>query len=82
MAFGAVVVGAALFGPMGALISIPIVAAIEAVIDTYGRRYELVGEETGVDSEPVASDGAPQEKAGAGGRMLAAPRARDGEQSG
>jgi predicted PurR-regulated permease PerM len=42
VAFGAVVVGAALFGPLGALVSIPVVAAIEAVIDTYGHRYELV----------------------------------------
>ena len=42
VAFGAVIVGAALFGPLGALVSIPVVAAIEAVIDTYGHRYELV----------------------------------------
>jgi len=56
VAFGAVIVGAALFGPMGALVSIPIVAAIEAVAETYGRRYELVGEEPG--AEPVAPDGA------------------------
>lgn len=44
VAFGAVIVGAALFGPMGALVSIPVVAAIEAVVDTYGHRYELVPE--------------------------------------
>ena len=72
VAFGAVVVGAALFGPMGALVSIPIVAAIEAVIDTYGRRYELVGEETGVADEPVASHGAPPGEEGppaGGGRQ-------------
>jgi predicted PurR-regulated permease PerM len=43
VAFGAVIAGAALFGPLGALVSIPVVAAIEAVIDTYGHRYELVG---------------------------------------
>ena len=42
VAFGAVIVGAALFGPLGALVSIPVVAAIQAVIETYGRRYELV----------------------------------------
>jgi len=42
VAFGAVIVGAALFGPLGALVSIPVVAAVEAVIDTYGHRYELV----------------------------------------
>jgi predicted PurR-regulated permease PerM len=42
VAFGAVIVGAALFGAMGALVAIPVVAAIEAVIQTYGHRYELV----------------------------------------
>lgn len=42
VAFGAVVVGASLFGPMGGLVSIPVVAAIQAVIETYGHRYELV----------------------------------------
>jgi predicted PurR-regulated permease PerM len=45
VAFGAVIVGAGLFGPLGALVSIPVVAAIESVIDTYGRRYELVAAE-------------------------------------
>jgi predicted PurR-regulated permease PerM len=35
-------VGAALFGPLGALVSIPVVAATAAVVETYGRRYELV----------------------------------------
>jgi predicted PurR-regulated permease PerM len=53
VAFGAVIVGAALFGPMGALVSIPVVAAIEAVIQTYGRRYELVD---GAGEEPAAPE--------------------------
>jgi predicted PurR-regulated permease PerM len=42
VALGSVIVGAALFGPLGALVSIPVVAAVEVVIQTYGRRYELV----------------------------------------
>lgn len=40
----AVFVGAALIGPIGAIIGIPIAAAIIAVLDTYGHRYELVPE--------------------------------------
>lgn len=40
----AVFVGAAVFGPIGALIGIPIAAALIAVIDTYGHRYELLPE--------------------------------------
>ena len=44
IAFGSVVAGGALFGAWGALVAIPVVAAIEAVIETYGRRYELIPE--------------------------------------
>jgi predicted PurR-regulated permease PerM len=54
VAFGAVVAGAALFGPLGALVSIPVVAAVEAVIQTYGRRYELV--DTAEDAAPPADE--------------------------
>ncbi len=43
-ALAAVFVGAAVLGPIGALIGIPIAAAVIAVIDTYGRRYELLPE--------------------------------------
>ena len=45
VAFGAVIAGVGLFGPVGGLVSIPVVAAVEAVIETYGRRYELVTED-------------------------------------
>jgi predicted PurR-regulated permease PerM len=39
-----VFIGAALFGPIGAIIGIPIAAAVIAVMDTYGKRYQLVPE--------------------------------------
>ena len=57
VAFGAVIVGASLFGPLGGLVAIPVVAAIEAVVQTYWHRYELVGEE---DDEPPLRDDEPQ----------------------
>jgi predicted PurR-regulated permease PerM len=41
VALAAVFIGAALFGPIGAIIGIPLVAIIIAVIEAYGRRYEL-----------------------------------------
>ena len=44
IAQGAVFVGAAIWGPIGALIGIPLAAAVVAVVGTYGRRYELVPE--------------------------------------
>ncbi len=47
VAFGAVIVGATLFGPFGAVVSVPVVAAIQSVIETYGHRYELVVLEDG-----------------------------------
>src|SRR3954453_10938566 len=58
VAVGAVIMGAALFGPMGALVAIPVVAAVQAVIETYGHGYELV-EEPGEESPPAppAEDG-------------------------
>ncbi len=42
IALGAVVVGAAIWGPLGALIGIPLAAAGVAILDTYSHRYELV----------------------------------------
>lgn len=44
VAFASVIVGAALFGAVGALLAIPVVATLQAVAETYGRRYELVDE--------------------------------------
>lgn len=44
VAFGSVIAGAALFGPIGALIGIPVAAAILAFSQAYTRRYELIPE--------------------------------------
>ncbi len=58
IALGAVFVGAAIWGPLGALIGIPLAAAGVAILDTYSHRYELVpdvlnvGEAT-VEPEPT-----------------------------
>ena len=46
VALASVFVGVAFFGPIGALIGMPIAAAVLAVIETYGRRYELIPELT------------------------------------
>jgi len=42
IALAAVFIGAGIWGPIGALIGIPLAAAVVAVVGTYGRRYELV----------------------------------------
>ena len=44
IALAAVFVGAAVWGPIGALIGIPLVAAIVAIAETYSRRYDLIPE--------------------------------------
>lgn len=44
LTLASVFIGAEVFGPVGALIGIPMAAALIAVIDTYGKRYELVPE--------------------------------------
>jgi predicted PurR-regulated permease PerM len=42
VAFGSVIVFANLFGAVGAIVSVPIAAALVALLDTYGKRYELI----------------------------------------
>lgn len=42
VAFGAVLVGAALMGAIGALIAIPVTATLQAFLGTYVHRYDLV----------------------------------------
>ena len=44
IAFASVIIGAALFGALGALIGIPLAAALTAIVDTFGKRYELIPE--------------------------------------
>ncbi|WP_222264360.1 AI-2E family transporter [Modestobacter marinus] len=64
VALGAVIAGAALFGAMGALVSIPVVAAVQAVLETYVHRYELVApDHPVVPVVPAANGPAPGEAA-------------------
>jgi predicted PurR-regulated permease PerM len=58
IALGSVFVGAAALGPVGAVIAIPIAAAIVAVLDTYGNRYALIPE-LAHDTEAETSDDSP-----------------------
>jgi predicted PurR-regulated permease PerM len=69
VAVGAVIVGAALFGPMGALVAIPVVAAVQAVIETYGHSYDLVADEPeaapgSTPTQATPPDGTAEEPAG------------------
>lgn len=54
VAFGAVIVGVGLGGALGALIAIPIVASIQSLIESYGRRFELIPELAHEVEHPLA----------------------------
>jgi predicted PurR-regulated permease PerM len=45
VAFGAVIVGVTLIGPVGALLALPIMATAQAVVSTYVRRHDLIESE-------------------------------------
>ena len=42
VAFGSVLLGAALFGVAGAFLAVPVAAMLLALLETYGKRYELL----------------------------------------
>lgn len=44
VAFGSVLLGAALFGVAGAFLAVPVAAMLLALLDTYAKRYELLPE--------------------------------------
>src|SRR5664279_2376566 len=57
IALAAVFIGAAIWGPIGAIIGVPIVAVVVSVVETYGRRYELVPAlASDPESEPDADE--------------------------
>ncbi|HET7399358.1 MAG TPA: AI-2E family transporter [Intrasporangium sp.] len=56
VALGSVIVGAALFGPIGALIGIPMAAVALSILDTFSRRHELVPELASLDTGPDDDD--------------------------
>jgi len=55
IALGAVFVGAAIWGPLGALIGIPLAAATVAILDTYSHRYELVPDVLNTGDDAMAA---------------------------
>jgi predicted PurR-regulated permease PerM len=56
LAFGAVIAGASLLGPIGAFIAIPIAASASAFLATYVRRYEVTDPAVAnIDGKPADS---------------------------
>jgi predicted PurR-regulated permease PerM len=42
VAFGAAIAGAALFGPVGAILALPLAASVQSFLVMYGQRHEIV----------------------------------------
>lgn len=55
VALGAVFVGAGLFGPIGALIGIPVAAAVLTIIETYREQHELLPELAALEEQHADS---------------------------
>jgi hypothetical protein len=49
VAFGSVIVGVTLIGPVGALLALPVTATVQAFVSSYVQRHELVENELLVD---------------------------------
>jgi predicted PurR-regulated permease PerM len=56
VALGSVIAGAALFGPIGALIGIPVAAVALAIVDTFRKRHELLPELADLETSVDGSD--------------------------
>jgi predicted PurR-regulated permease PerM len=59
VSFAAAIMGALLFGAVGALLAIPVVAMLLSVLDTFGTRHAIQPSLTPVEEEPAAN---PREK--------------------
>ncbi len=61
IALGSVFVGAALAGPIGAIIGIPVAAAALTIVDTFRRRHELLPELAALEGNapPESNEGDP-----------------------
>ena len=75
VALASVFVGLAFFGPIGAIIGMPIAAAVLAVVETYGRRYELIPELHAATSDTADTVGT------AHSTDAPAPRSADSDQA-
>ena len=64
VSFGAVLLGAALFGVAGAFLAVPVVAMLLALLDIYGKRYDLAAESPGSDGSPGSDEPADEPEDG------------------
>jgi hypothetical protein len=71
VAFGAVIAGGAIAGPIGALLALPAAASVQSLVSIYAHRYEvvaspLVGEQSPRKGEAASPSAATDSPAGEG----------------
>jgi predicted PurR-regulated permease PerM len=59
VAFGAVIAGGAIAGPIGALLALPAAASIQALVSIYAHRYEVVASPLIAEQSPHKGEAAP-----------------------
>lgn len=65
IALGAVFVGAGLWGPIGALIGIPVAAAVLTILETYRAQHELLPELAGLEDQGAPGSDGPSDESDA-----------------
>lgn len=75
VSFGSVILGTAMFGVSGALLAIPVVAMLLALLDLYRTRYDLVPELAAEAAAEEAEEAAKAADGEGGGKDDAAPGA-------
>jgi predicted PurR-regulated permease PerM len=58
VAFGAVIAGGAILGPIGALLALPAAASVQALVSSYARRYEVVASPLVAEQSPRTGEAA------------------------
>jgi predicted PurR-regulated permease PerM len=58
VAFGAVIAGGAIAGPIGALLALPAAASIQALVSIYAHRYEVVASPLTAEQSPQKGEAA------------------------
>jgi hypothetical protein len=64
VAFGAVILGAALFGVAGAFVAVPIAALLLSLVEIYSRTYDVLPQlgDSGADADSTSGAGSPEHR--------------------
>jgi hypothetical protein len=58
VAFGAVIAGGAIAGPIGALLALPAAASVQSLVSSYARRYEVMASPLTAEQSPGKGEAA------------------------